>query len=155
MYILSEQNNRVVTRVPYILRHPIYIYFPDQNGLVIKNNQAIFLSLTLSLSLSLSLSIYLSLDLQKWGLTIRWSLVLYMRLSLFLKYLIPLLSQANKVQNKLNDIKMSCWRCPWCNGYRRRKWTRRREFKSWTRLIAFTTALIPLGKVWIQLFSLQ
>ena len=25
----------------------------------------------------------------------------------------------------------------WCNGYRRRKWTRRLEFKSWTRLIAF------------------
>ena len=23
-------------------------------------------------------------------------------------------------------------RCPWCNGYRRRKWTRRHEFKSWT-----------------------
>ena len=46
-------------------------------------------------------------------------------------------------------------RCPWCNGYRRRKWTRRHEFKSWTRLIAFQIALIPLGKVWIQLFSLQ
>ena len=44
---------------------------------------------------------------------------------------------------------------PWCNGYRRRKWTRRHEFKSWTRLIAFHIALIPLGKVWIQLFSLQ
>ena len=29
------------------------------------------------------------------------------------------------------------------------------EFKSWTRLIAFHIALIPLGKVWIQLFSLQ
>ena len=29
------------------------------------------------------------------------------------------------------------WRCSWCNGYRRRKWTRRHEFKSWTRLIAF------------------
>ena len=43
----------------------------------------------------------------------------------------------------------------WCNGYRRRKWTRRHEFKSWTRLIAFHIALIPLGKVWIQLFSLQ
>ena len=43
----------------------------------------------------------------------------------------------------------------WCNGYRRRKWTRRQEFKSWTRLIAFHIALIPLGKVWIQLFSLQ
>ena len=47
------------------------------------------------------------------------------------------------------------WRCPWCNGYRRRKWTRRHDFKSWTMLIAFHIALIPLGKVWIQLFSLQ
>ena len=46
-------------------------------------------------------------------------------------------------------------RCPWCNGYRRRKWTRRHEFKPWTRLMAFHIALIPLGKVWIQLFSLQ
>ena len=27
--------------------------------------------------------------------------------------------------------------------------------KSWTRLIVFHIALIPLGKVWIQLFSLQ
>ena len=44
---------------------------------------------------------------------------------------------------------------PWCNGYRLRKWTRRHEFKSWTRLVAFHIALIPLGKVWIQLFSLQ
>ena len=43
----------------------------------------------------------------------------------------------------------------WCNCYRRRNWTRRLEFKSWTRLIAFHIALIPLGKVWIQLFSLQ
>ena len=34
-----------------------------------------------------------------------------------------------------------------------RKWTRRHEFKTWTRLIAFHIALIPLGKVWIQLFS--
>ena len=46
-------------------------------------------------------------------------------------------------------------RCPWCSRYRRRKWTRRLEFKSWTRLIAFHIALIPLGKVWIQLFSHQ
>ena len=37
--------------------------------------------------------------------------------------------------------------CPWCNRYRRRKWTRSHEFKSWTRLIAFHIALIPLGKV--------
>ena len=35
------------------------------------------------------------------------------------------------------------WRCPWCNGYYRRKWTRWLEFKSWTRLIAFHIALIP------------
>ena len=47
------------------------------------------------------------------------------------------------------------WRCPWCNGYRRRKWTRRHEFKSWTRIIAFHIALISLGKLWIQIFSLQ
>ena len=45
--------------------------------------------------------------------------------------------------------------CPWCNGYRRRIWTWRYEFKSWTRLTAFHIAVIPLGKVWIQLFSLQ
>ena len=46
-------------------------------------------------------------------------------------------------------------KCSWCNGYRHRKWTRRHEFKSWTRLIALHIALIPLGKVWTQLFSLQ
>ena len=44
---------------------------------------------------------------------------------------------------------------PWCSCYRRRKWTRRHEFKSWTWLFAFHIALIPFGKVWIQLFSLQ
>ena len=38
-------------------------------------------------------------------------------------------------------------RCSWCKGYRRRKCTRRHEFKSWTRLVAFHIALIPLGKV--------
>ena len=54
--------------------------------------------------------------------------------------------------NKQKD--RSC-RCPWCNGYHRRNWTQRYEFKSWTRLIAFHVALIPLGKVCIQLFSLQ
>ena len=46
------------------------------------------------------------------------------------------------------------WRCPWFNGYRRRKWTRRHEFKPWTRLIAFHMALILLRKVRMQLFSL-
>ena len=46
-------------------------------------------------------------------------------------------------------------RCPWCNGYRHRIWTRRYEFNSWTRLIAFHIALIPMWKLRIQLFSLQ
>ena len=58
----------------------------------------------------------------------------------------------------MNQIHFWCiclWRCLWCNGYRRRIWTRRHEFKSWTWLIAFHIALIPLGKVWIQIFSLQ
>ena len=59
------------------------------------------------------------------------------------------LTQGQKPEGQLK------WRCPWCNGYRRRKWTRRHEFKSWTKLIAFHIAQISLGKVWIQLFSLQ
>ena len=57
-------------------------------------------------------------------------------------------------QSTHKDV-LTTWRCPWCNGYRRRKWTQRHEFKSSTRLTAFHIALIPLGKVWIQLFSLQ
>ena len=55
--------------------------------------------------------------------------------------------------NWMNGNKVK-WRCLWCNCYRRRKWTRRHEFKSWTRVIAFHIALIPLGKVWLQ-FSFQ
>ena len=50
----------------------------------------------------------------------------------------------------INTFHILCFgRCPWCNGYRRRKWTRRHEFKSWTRLIIFHIALIHL------LFSFQ
>ena len=60
-----------------------------------------------------------------------------------------ILNKGNKVYHSITR------RCPWCCRYRRRKWTRRHEFKSWTRLIAFHIALMPLGKVWIQLFSLQ
>ena len=56
---------------------------------------------------------------------------------------------------EIMSLRHKLWKCPWCNGYRRRKWTRRHEFKSWTRLIAFHIAPIPLGKVWIQLISLQ
>ena len=60
------------------------------------------------------------------------------------------------VSRELHINKMMCKKeVPWCYGYRRRKWTRRHEFKSWTKMIEFHIALIPLGKVWIQLFSLQ
>ena len=38
------------------------------------------------------------------------------------------------------------WRCPWCSRYRRRKYTRWHEFKSWTRLIAFSHSTNTLGK---------
>ena len=44
-----------------------------------------------------------------------------------------------------------CW---WCYGYYCRKWIRRPEFQSWTKLFAHHIALISFGKVWIQLFSL-
>ena len=47
-------------------------------------------------------------------------------------------------------------RYPWCNDYRRWKWTQRHEFKSWTRLIAFHIALgkgmnpIILLQLWVN-----
>ena len=53
------------------------------------------------------------------------------------------------------SIAVHNWRCSWCSRYHCRKGTWWHEFKSWTRPIAFHIALIPLGKVWIQLFSLQ
>ena len=66
-------------------------------------------------------------------------------------------------KTNIHTGRMSAWikkvpssrRYLWCNGYRRRKWTRRHELKPWSRQIAFHIALIPLGKVWIQSFSLQ
>ena len=63
--------------------------------------------------------------------------------------------QCTRVHYEISICHSSRYSIAWCNGYRRRKWTRRHEFKSWTKLIAFHIALIPLGKVWIQLFSLQ
>ena len=47
----------------------------------------------------------------------------------------------------LGNFGLVAYQRSWCNGYRRRKWTRRHEFKSETRLIAFHIALIHLGKV--------
>ena len=36
-------------------------------------------------------------------------------------------------------------RCPWCNGYRRRYWTRRHEFKSWTDCISHSSNTLGKG----------
>ena len=69
-------------------------------------------------------------------------------------FLIQILIYKNRTTGAVNWLGQ-IWRCPWCNGYRHRKWIRRHEFKSWTRLIAFHIARMPLGKVWIQLFSFQ
>ena len=60
-----------------------------------------------------------------------------------------ILLASNKITLNSNQLYSAIfWRCPLCNGYHRRKWIRRHKFKSWTRLIAFHIALIPLGKVW-------
>ena len=40
-------------------------------------------------------------------------------------------------------------------GHPHEKWNRRHEFKSWTKLFPFHFALMPLGKAWIHLFSLN
>ena len=105
-------------------------------------------------------------SLELFGL-IRHSLAIVWQHYLILKYeirihndkMIPIVHQSIEIEHK----QINCfffflckkWRCPWCNRYRHRIWTRRYEFNSWTRLIAFHIALIPLGNVWIQLFSLQ
>ena len=44
---------------------------------------------------------------------------------------------------QMGELIPEYWRSTWFNGYRRRKWTRWHEFKSWMRLIAFHIALIP------------
>ena len=52
------------------------------------------------------------------------------------------------------STRVQCY-CSWCNDYRCSKWILRLEFKTWTRLLAFYIALIPLEKVFIQLFSVH
>ena len=48
--------------------------------------------------------------------------------------------------NNTNFLKSSnLRRCAWCNGYRRRNWTRRHEFKSWTDCISHSTNTLGKG----------
>ena len=88
---------------------------------------------------------------------LRYSLCYFQHLLpvLFIEYLRETTVHKYLNKYKICSLLLEIGRCPWCNGYRLRKWTRRHEFKSWTIQIAFHIALIPLGKVWIQLFSLQ
>ena len=43
----------------------------------------------------------------------------------------------------------------WHNAFSHRKWTWQPNFNSWVRLFVFHIILIPLWKVWIQLFFCQ
>ena len=117
-----------------------HLHILQPTGLILEMN-SIYLPYILNAFISLS-EIKIDIQNKNFFLQITWSKFLINFSALF--------------KNRMYNAKLWCnWRCPWCNGYRRRKWTRRHEFKSWTRLIAFHIALIPLGKVWIQLFSLQ
>ena len=57
-----------------------------------------------------------------------------------------------RVKNEFSSIQLSIVtymfaykrRCPWCNGYRRRNWTRH-EFKSWTDCISHSTNTLGKG----------
>ena len=82
---------------------------------------------------------------------------LFIRLCEFMMFCVYLLENYSDFpQNFLNFkfdkvekqsiIYISIRRYPWCNGYRRRKWTRRHEFKSGTRMIAFSHSTNTLGK---------
>ena len=42
--------------------------------------------------------------------------------------------EASYVSSHTEELWFNKTVCPWCSHYRRRKWTRRHEFKSWTRL---------------------
>ena len=43
-----------------------------------------------------------------------------------------------------NKVRIN-WRCPWCNDYRRRNWTWRQQFKSWTDCISHSTNTFGKG----------
>ena len=66
-------------------------------------------------------------------------------------YLIGLHAGKKKLLIKLyKNVKMKIrwmyfWRCPWCNGNRRRKWTGRHESKSWTDCISHSTNTLGKG----------
>ena len=46
----------------------------------------------------------------------------------------------------LSNTNISFWRCSWCNGYRRRKWSRRHEFKNLDETDYISHSTNTLGK---------
>ena len=61
-------------------------------------------------------------------------------LTFFFLYINPYVNLLNLL-NVFTKHELTAGFCPWCNGYHRRNWTQRDEFKSSTRLTAFHTAL--------------
>ena len=125
-------------------------FFTDINIITMK---LCFSSLSFSLSLSISNSLYQSLSCIPLGRSSRRHPLSSQSCWICLANRLTLVCPCERIGKRM--LLISSWMCLWCNGYRRRKWTRQHEFKSKTRLIAFHIALMPLGKVWIQLFSLQ
>ena len=117
------------------------------------NDPCIYIYIYICMHVFIYLQIYIYIYIYILGSDLAIVFLYYLMSVIFLhenvQYVLP-----KKLMERQLDIYQFSW-CPWCYGYRRRKWTRQHEFKSWTRPIAFYIALIPLGKVWIQLFSLQ
>ena len=91
--------------------------------------------------LSKKLLSWYSAKIRKRRLT--YLMVTLISLALSVESYIDIISIRNRPRLHRTNISKSIkdlWRCPWCNGYRRRKWTRWHEFKSWTRLTAFHIA---------------
>ena len=70
------------------------------------------------------------------------------------------MNDREKWRERVRDIRASGTTWWWryicvCVCVCRRKWIWWLAFKFWTRLFAFPMVLIPMGKVWIQLFSLK
>ena len=98
-------------------------------------------------------------DLPTISQTIQWQRTRYageVRMNTWVMFFYGLLHiDTAMLVNKQSVFTSGLWRCSWSNGYCDRKWTQQHKFKFWMRLIAFYVALIPLGKVRIQLSSLQ
>ena len=136
----------------------VFVYIQSLASLLLSfsvcSNQSIFVYINQSIHTHVTLCVCVCVCMCVCVCVLRFIFV-HVYLSRFLNLFLFLSLSLAHICTPSVYISLSPRRCPWCSRYRRRKWTRRYEFKSWTILIAFHIALIPLGKVWIQLFSLQ